>query len=311
MSSTDTCPTTNRNNKNTQSLESFFHHYPNAPSNPISRPKHFCFPSDPTDLKKSSDFAKLNSLLDNICKKTLDQYYPRTSESEFKNKFDKLNLKFYLETEKYLHDRIKQSHCQITFFVLLFQQINICIEEIARLNKIIEQQQSSSEAFHTQTQLVATLKQSNTNLEKRLSDLLQRENKLIIQNEQLTKQLAKHSTINHNNNTNNQQLFEIKENMDVNNHHMKTEVIVSDLEDFYNKRITIEQPQQKINVSYNQKHSTMNRTKDNNNTNNKQGGNNSFNSIQNIIKTVKNNNNYKKKLLNNTCLKQKYDKETG
>jgi hypothetical protein len=98
--------------------------------------------------------------------------------------------------------------------------------------------------------------------------------------------------------------------MDVNNHHMKTEVIVSDLEDFYNKRVTIEQPQQKINVSYNQKHSTMNRTKDNN-TNNKQGGNNSFNSIQNIIKTVKNNNNYKKKLLNNTCLKQKYDKETG
>ena len=122
--------------------------------------------------------------------------------------------------------------------------------------------------------------------------------------------MAKH-TLNHNNNTNNNQLFEIKENMDVNNHHMKTEVIVSDLEDFYNKRITIEQPQQKINVSYNQKHSSMNRTKDNNNTNNKQGGNNSFNSIQNIIKTVKNNNNYKKKLLNNTCLKQKYDKETG
>ena len=36
--------------------------------------------------------------------------------------------------------------------------------------------------------------------------------------------------------------------MDVNNHHMKTEVIVSDLEDFYNKRVIIEQPQQKINV---------------------------------------------------------------
>ena len=300
MSSPSTNPSTNRNTKSSES-EDIFHHYPNTPSGPTIRPKHFYLSSDPTSLQNEADFSKINSLLDNICKKTLDQYYPRTSECPFKKKFDKLNLKFYLETEKYLHDRIKQSHCQSNLFVLLFQQISLCIEEIARLNKLLEQYKSSSEMFLTQTQMVATLKQANTNLEKRLSDVLQRENKLIIKNEKLTKQINKLVVLSHSNDIN-----EIKENMDMNRTHCKREVNGSDLKEFYSKCIHIERTQHKEH----KRNDNENSQKEKNN--NKHESNNSFHSLQNASRTVKgnnyknsnensdnnNNNSYKKKILN-------------
>jgi hypothetical protein len=290
MSSSSTNPSTNRNTKSSES-DDIFHHYPNTPSNPTIRPKHFYLSSDPTNLQNETDFSKINSLLDNICKKTLDQYYPRTSDCLFKKKFDKLNLKFYLETEKYLHDRIKQSHCQSNLFVLLFQQINLCIEEIARLNKLLEQYKSSSEMFLTQTQLVATLKQSNTNLEKRLSDVLQRENKLIIQNEKLTKQINKVVALSNSNNN----INEIKENIDMNRIiNYKQNVNVSDLKEFYSKCIHIDRIQNKDNKCNDNENSQKEK-----NSNNKHESNNSFHSIQNASKTIKGNNNYKNSNSNN------------
>ena len=273
---------------------SIFRHYANTPSNPITRPKHISLPSVPSSLK-SPDFTKLNYLLDNLCKNTLDQYYQNSTESEFKTKFDKLNLKFYLETEKYLNDKCNQSHCQTNLFVLLFKQINLCIQEIAKLNNIIQQHQIASQALVTQIELVSTLKQANLKLEKRLANVLQRENKLLIMNEKLNKQLR-----------------------DGNNYHMKTEVIVNDVEEMLiqNKNLIMNRRSGsgKIRENNNRTGNNNNQIVVNSSNNNGFNGNydnNSFNSVQNIIKTIKINNNYKKRLLNNnTCLKQKYEKET-
>ena len=77
----------------------------------------------------------VSKILDNINKNSLSTFYD--SESEFKNKIDSLNLKFYLETEKYLCNQNKKIKTQTSLFIILFKQIIIYIEEIERLNLII------------------------------------------------------------------------------------------------------------------------------------------------------------------------------
>ena len=77
----------------------------------------------------------VSKILDNINRNSLSTFYD--SESEFKNKIDSLNLKFYLETEKYLCNQNKKIKTQTSLFIILFKQIIIYIEEIERLNLII------------------------------------------------------------------------------------------------------------------------------------------------------------------------------
>ena len=78
----------------------------------------------------------LAELLDNLNKNSLNIFY-RDSSSNFKRKIDELNLKFYLETEKYLSNQNKPEKTQSSLFIILFKQIKIYIEEIERLNLII------------------------------------------------------------------------------------------------------------------------------------------------------------------------------
>ena len=65
-----------------------------------------------TTLSNSLDSIDENSnevvakILDTINKNSLRIFYD--SESEFKNKIDSLNLKFYLKTEKYLCNQIRR-----------------------------------------------------------------------------------------------------------------------------------------------------------------------------------------------------------
>ena len=78
--------------------------------------------------------------IDDMKQSVLNLYYDKNSS--FKKKIDNLNLKFYLETEKYLNnnksnDYYRNQKLQANLFIILFQQINIFIEEIERLNKII------------------------------------------------------------------------------------------------------------------------------------------------------------------------------
>ena len=74
-----------------------------------------------TTLSNSIDSFEENSnevvgkILDTISKNSLSIFYD--SESEFKNKIDSLNLKFYLETEKYLCNQNKKIKTQTSLFI--------------------------------------------------------------------------------------------------------------------------------------------------------------------------------------------------
>jgi len=85
----------------------------------------------------------VSKILDSINKNSLSSFYD--PDSEFKKKIDSLNLKFYLETEKYLCNQNKKIKTQTSLFIILFKQIIIYIKEIERLNLIILQKKYKPE----------------------------------------------------------------------------------------------------------------------------------------------------------------------
>ena len=92
------------------------------------------------ELEERGEEINFAKTIDELNQSILDLYYDKNSS--FKKKIDDLNLKFYLETEKYLNnckinDHIRNQKLQANLFIILFQQINVFIEEIERLNKII------------------------------------------------------------------------------------------------------------------------------------------------------------------------------
>jgi len=143
--------------------------------------------------------------IDDMKQNVLDYYYDK--HSLFKQKIDNLNLKFYLETEKYLnntkqHDHNRNQKLQANLFIILFQQINVFIEEIERLNKIILENKYKKEQIMLRTNelnekknaillkddLIQSLKQTNTNTEKKLLETLLHEDKLMKDNQRLRKE---------------------------------------------------------------------------------------------------------------------------
>src|SRR5690348_16828459 len=83
--------------------------------------------------------TNLSNIIDNINCNNLTRFYPK-DESLFKKRIDKLNLKFYIETEKYLIQKNNNENVeriQDQLFIILFKQISLYIEEIERLNFLI------------------------------------------------------------------------------------------------------------------------------------------------------------------------------
>ena len=140
----------------------------------------------------------LSELLDNLNKNSLNIFY-RDSSSNFKRKIDELNLKFYLETEKYLSNQNKQEKTQSSLFIILFKQIKIYIEEIERLNLIILEKKydprntiertdeilKKQKNFETNQQFIKILKDSKSITEGKLLEALLSEDKLRKENEKL------------------------------------------------------------------------------------------------------------------------------
>jgi len=149
---------------------------------------------------------------EDIKQNVLDVYYDKSSD--FKNKIDGLNLQFYLETEKYLNcndknDFIRSQKLQANLFIILFKQINIFIEEIERLNKLILENKYKKEAILKRTNelnekkqniiikdtYVQSLKQTKTNTEKKLLESLLHEDRLMKDNERLRKENETYKTL--------------------------------------------------------------------------------------------------------------------
>ena len=143
----------------------------------------------------------VSKILDNINRNSLSTFYD--SESEFKNKIDSLNLKFYLETEKYLCNQNKKIKTQTSLFIILFKQIIIYIEEIERLNLIILNKKYKPEniikrtdnitqkqkEFKTKEDIINALKKSQSNMEEKLLKALINENNLNRKIESLEKEV--------------------------------------------------------------------------------------------------------------------------
>ena len=170
-----------------------------------------------TNTSAKNDSEKIDELnfiktIDDMKQNVLDYYYDKNSA--FKQKIDNLNLKFYLETEKYLNnskknDNNRNQKLQANLFIILFQQINVFIEEIERLNKIILDNKYKKEQILLRTtelnekkndillkdNLIQSLKQSNTNTEKKLLETLLNEDKLMKDNQRLRKENETYKTL--------------------------------------------------------------------------------------------------------------------
>ena len=150
------------------------------------------------------------NIIDVINDNNLNVYYQDNS-SNFKHNIDQLNLKFYLETEKILsqNNNLDIKECQNKLFLILFKQINLYIKEIERLNNIILENNHNPEYiqkkmsilsrkkdnFEEKELIIQTLKNSNKNLEKKLSYFLINENNFRKENEELKKELNYYKNI--------------------------------------------------------------------------------------------------------------------
>ena len=112
----------------------------------------------------------------------------REIENNFTNQIDDLNLKFYLETEKYLNNKANDAQCQSKLFSILFKQIDIYSKEINRLSGIISEKRNKDENMKVKDSIIKSLKENEKFLEKCLSERIESENKLRIENAKLKKE---------------------------------------------------------------------------------------------------------------------------
>ena len=165
----------------------------NPPRNSIKsskKDKKICI-NEQNDIKDDTSNELLSKILDTINSNSLNIFYS-DSNSDFKKKIDSLNLKFYLETEKYLSNKNRSEKCQTSLFIILFKQINIYIEEIERLNLIIIKRKydpkkimertdeiiKKQNEFLTKEKLIKTLKESKSLMETKLLESIINEDKL-------------------------------------------------------------------------------------------------------------------------------------
>ena len=77
---------------------------------------------------------------------------------------------------------------KVDFFSILFKQINIYSREINRLNKIISESKENNKHLLVKDSIIKSLRESEMRLEKCLSERIESENKLRIENSQLKKE---------------------------------------------------------------------------------------------------------------------------
>lgn len=138
---------------------------------------------------------------DNLNINNLNSYY-NPSENSFKKKIDKLNQKFYLETDKFIFNKAEYEKAKDSLFIVLFKEIGLYIEEIEKLNvkikekedlekfnkfKVEENKKDTSEKMSEKD--VTYYKSTIRILEKKLSDKTIFEDNLKRENESYKRQL--------------------------------------------------------------------------------------------------------------------------
>jgi hypothetical protein len=199
----------------------------------------------------------LANLLDNININNLGQFYPK-DESVLKKKVDKLNYRFYLETEKIL--KTESEKCYDHLFMILFKQITLYIQEIERLNIVLREKTEcekinkdkcddifrKEKEYNSMQMLINNLRATNKNLEKRLNEKIIAEEKMKNEMVSLERQIKfykekmqieliikKSQEMNKNRVTKRNLECESKENADTN---IETSLLNDDISKTYKKR---------------------------------------------------------------------------
>ena len=153
-----------------------------------------------TDIQNQTDNNIKNNLsiynyINEMPFENLNDYYDIES-SLFLKRIEKLNIKFYWTSECVLNQQdIKYPYNKL--FLILFKQISLYIEEIARLNKQLKQKIKIEKGYQLKLAKMKQKENENT-LNKQMLKNLQRDNKLLEksnekiknENEKLNKKLV-------------------------------------------------------------------------------------------------------------------------
>ena len=148
----------------------------------------------------------VTSLINEIPLNTLNDFYD-IETSIFKKRIDKLNLKFYWESES-LGSQKEIPKPYNKLFLILFKQINLFTDEIERLNLIIRDKNKNEKYFKDKIfefsqkekeriltkQMLKNYQKQNKLLEKRMKERLQVEEKLKYEIEKLKQQNGQNYT---------------------------------------------------------------------------------------------------------------------
>ena len=127
---------------------------------------------------KTNNNSSLNILnfINEMPFENLNDYYDIES-SLFLKRVEKLNLKFYWTSECILNQQdIKYPYNKL--FLILFKQISLYIDEIARLNKQLKQKNKIEKHFQIKIAQMKQKEKENT-LNKQMLKNLQRDNKIL------------------------------------------------------------------------------------------------------------------------------------
>jgi hypothetical protein len=138
-----------------------------------------------------NQFEQKFQMFENV--NNLNSFY---NDPEFKKKIEKLNFKFYLETDRFLNFKTEFEKSQDNLFLILFKQVSHYVEEIEKLNQRLKnkeekQNKNKTEQFKKETYDKELTKYKNTvkDLERQILNKTNVEAKLKKENESFRRQI--------------------------------------------------------------------------------------------------------------------------
>ena len=129
-----------------------------------------------SEISNKNSSLQIYNFINDMPFENLNDYYDIES-SLFLKRIEKLNLKFYWTSESILNQQdIKYPYNKL--FLILFKQISLYIEEIARLNKQLKQKTKNEKNFQIKISQMKQKEKENM-LNKQMLKNLQRDNKLL------------------------------------------------------------------------------------------------------------------------------------
>jgi len=90
----------------------------------------------PSDSQKTNN--PLENLIENIQLTSLYEFYNRC-DSKFEKQMDYLNMRLYIETDKYLNKGQEAEKCKDQLLPILLNQICLLDEEVGKLNSLLNE----------------------------------------------------------------------------------------------------------------------------------------------------------------------------